>query len=205
MPEPFAAARRHPHNSLATKIIFFVFLSTFLTALLVSWIAVESTHRFLREALDRRYPALLQRSASRVEAWLAAGQAAVEASAGTSALRGISGSLRSGADGPEVRKALDLIASSHPLANLRGLVLVHPTGAVAATWGDALILPGDLTRDLGALTEPSLRWLREPGGTPRVLASAPVRGADGGAVDRAVFAERPSGGRPGNGVEDRAR
>jgi diguanylate cyclase (GGDEF)-like protein len=182
MPEPFAASRRHPHNSLAAKIIFFVFLSTFLTALAVSWIAIASTHRFLREAIDRRYPALLQRSASRVENWLAAGQAGAEACAGTAALRGITGSLRSGADSPELRKALELAASGHPLANLRSLVLVHPTGAVAATWGDPLSLPADLTHDLGALAEPSLQALRSPGGTPLVLASAPVHGADGGVV-----------------------
>ena len=180
MPEPFAASRRHPRNSLATKIIFFVFLSTFLTALVVSGMAIESTHRFLREAIDRRYPALLQHSADQVEAWLAAGQAGAEACAGAPALRGLSGPLRSGADGPEVRKALDLAASGHPLANLRGLALLHPTGAVAATWGDAPALPADLARDLGALTQSSLQWLRSPSGDAHVLASAPVRAADGG-------------------------
>jgi diguanylate cyclase (GGDEF)-like protein len=180
MPEPFAAARRHPRNSLATKIIFFVFLSTFLTALVVSGMAIESTHRFLREAIDRRYPPLLQHSADQVEAWLATGQAGAEACAGVPALRALSGSLRSGADGPEVRKALDLAASGHPLANLRGLALLHPTGAVAATWGDAPALPSDVARDLGALTESSLQWFRSDSGDPRVLAGAPVRAADGG-------------------------
>jgi diguanylate cyclase (GGDEF)-like protein len=182
MPEPFAGARRYPRNSLATKIIFFVFLSTFLTALVVSWMAIESTHRFLREAIDRRYPALLQQSAAHVEAWLAAGRAGAEACAGAPALRGISSSLRSGTDGPEVRKALDLAASGHPLANLRGVALIHPTGAIAATWGDSPALPPELARDLGALTEPALEWFRSPSGDPEVLAGSPVRVADGSVV-----------------------
>ncbi|HTF36550.1 MAG TPA: diguanylate cyclase [Myxococcota bacterium] len=181
MPEPFAAARGQPLNSLATKIIFFVFLSTFLTALAVSWISIESTHRFLREAIDQRFPALLQRSASRVEAWLSGAQSDAEARAGAPALRAIAGSLRSGADGAETRKALDLAAQSgRPLAAVRGLVLLHPSGAIAATWGDPPALPPELVHGLRTLGEPDVQSVRDPSGAPLVLASAPVRSADGG-------------------------
>lgn len=180
MPEPFVAARRQPLNSLATKIIFFVFLSTFLTAFTVSWISIESTHRFLREAIDQRYPALLQRSAARVEGWLSTAKTDVEARAATPALRAIVGSLRSGGESPEARKALEVAASGHALPTLRGLVLLHPSGAIAATWGDTRALPGELTRELSGLAEATLRSDRGPGGAPLVLASAPVRGADGG-------------------------
>jgi diguanylate cyclase (GGDEF)-like protein len=179
MPEPFAAARRQPLNSLATKIIFFVFLSTFLTALVVSWISIESTHRFLREAIDQRFPAVLQRSASRVEAWLSAAHSDVEARAGAPALRAIAGPLRNGADGTEIRKALDLAASGEKLAAVRSLVLIHPSGAVAATWGDPAPLPPDLAHNLGALVEPDLQCVRLSDGAPLVLASAPVRTAEG--------------------------
>ncbi len=182
MPEPFAAARRQSLNSLATKIIFFVFLSTFLTALAVSWISIESTHRFLREAIDQRFSALLQSSASRVEAWLSAAQSDVGARAGAPALRAIAGSLRSGTDGGETRKALDLAASGPKLSALRGLVLLHPSGAVAATWGDPGTLPPELAHNSGALVEPDLQSARTSSGAPLVLASAPVRGADGGVV-----------------------
>ncbi|HBZ69293.1 MAG TPA: hypothetical protein DEP35_05955 [Deltaproteobacteria bacterium] len=178
MPEPFAAASRQPLNSLATKIIFFVFLSTFLTALVVSGISIGSTHRFLREAIDQRFPALLQRCQSRVEAWLSAGQSDVEARAGTPALRA---SLRSGAEGAEIRRALDLAAQSgHPLTATRALILLHPSGVVAATWGESIPLPSELLRNLGALTEPEIGWVRRPSGEPLVLASAPVRAADAG-------------------------
>ena len=70
MPDPTLALRRQPRDSLATKIIFFVFFSTFVTALVVSWISVHSTYAFLRTHLDASYPLLLDRSAQRLDAWV---------------------------------------------------------------------------------------------------------------------------------------
>ncbi|MEB2346407.1 MAG: diguanylate cyclase [Deltaproteobacteria bacterium] len=60
MPDPWLADRRQPRDSLATKIIFFVFLSTFLTAVVVSWVAVHSSYSFLRSHLEHELPAALQ-------------------------------------------------------------------------------------------------------------------------------------------------
>jgi diguanylate cyclase (GGDEF)-like protein len=59
MPDSWLAERRQPRDSLATKIIFFVFLSTFVTSLVVSWVAVHSTYSFLRTHLERLYPTTL--------------------------------------------------------------------------------------------------------------------------------------------------
>jgi diguanylate cyclase (GGDEF)-like protein len=184
MPEPFAPARRQPINSLATKIIFFVFLSTFLTALVVSWISIESTQRFLRKALDQRLSVVLQRSATRLEGWLSALQSEVRGMADAPALRAVSGPLRSGTDGPEVRRALDQAGRPFAalLSSLRGIVLLHPSGAIAATSGDPPGLPPELTHDLGAQVEPKMQCVRGSGGAPLLLASAPVRAADGGVV-----------------------
>jgi len=61
---------RPPLNSLATKIILFVFLSTFATALVVSSIAIKSTHGHIRNDLDRRYPAALARAAAHLDLWI---------------------------------------------------------------------------------------------------------------------------------------
>jgi diguanylate cyclase (GGDEF)-like protein len=63
---------RAPLNSLATKIILFVFLSTFATALVVSGIAIRSTHTHLSRLIERQYPAAVARAARSVEAWNAA-------------------------------------------------------------------------------------------------------------------------------------
>jgi diguanylate cyclase (GGDEF)-like protein len=62
MPESWLADRRQPRDSLATKIIFFVFLSTFVTSLAVSWISIHSTYSFLRRHLEHTYPDLLRRA-----------------------------------------------------------------------------------------------------------------------------------------------
>ena len=70
MPEPQLPSSRPPLNSLATKIILFVFLSTFGTALVVSWISIRSSHAHLRNTLDRRYPAAVARAAGHLDHWL---------------------------------------------------------------------------------------------------------------------------------------
>ncbi|MCG8588184.1 MAG: diguanylate cyclase [Proteobacteria bacterium] len=77
MSEPHLQLRKQPLNSLSTKIIFFVFLSTFLTALVVSWISIQSTHTYLRGQIDESFPPLLARSSQGLQDWVEmAGQAA---------------------------------------------------------------------------------------------------------------------------------
>jgi diguanylate cyclase (GGDEF)-like protein len=66
---------RQPLNSLATKIIFVVFLSTSLTAVVVSWISVHSTYTFLERRIQESYPAILERTGERVAAWVRDGEA----------------------------------------------------------------------------------------------------------------------------------
>ena len=67
MTQPDLEAARAPLASLSTKIIVFVFLSTLATALLVSWISIQSTYDHLSQALDVEYPAALRRAGADVE------------------------------------------------------------------------------------------------------------------------------------------
>ncbi len=60
---------RPPLGSLATKIIAFVCLCTSATALLVSWIAIQTTYAHLHQGLARQLPRSLERSAVGVAAW----------------------------------------------------------------------------------------------------------------------------------------
>jgi diguanylate cyclase (GGDEF)-like protein len=69
MHERVPESDRPPLNSLATKIILFVFLSTFATALAVSALSIQSTHTHLRDLIERMYPAAVARTAARVEDW----------------------------------------------------------------------------------------------------------------------------------------
>jgi diguanylate cyclase (GGDEF)-like protein len=63
--------RRHPLNSLATKLILFVFATTFVTAGVVSWNAIASIRDHQEELLERRFSRVLgaagERIASRLE------------------------------------------------------------------------------------------------------------------------------------------
>jgi len=70
MPKSQPPQPRPPLNSLATKIILFVFLSTFATALVVSSISIRSTYTHLRNGLDRHYPSALARAAVHLDHWI---------------------------------------------------------------------------------------------------------------------------------------
>jgi diguanylate cyclase (GGDEF)-like protein len=72
---PAPGRRRQPLDSLATKIILFVFVSTFATALVVSWVSIKSTHGYLSSRLDRQFPASLARSRDALSARLERGLA----------------------------------------------------------------------------------------------------------------------------------
>jgi diguanylate cyclase (GGDEF)-like protein len=65
-------AAHAPLASLSTKIIVFVFLSTLVAALLVSWISIRSTYEHLNDALNVEYPSALRRAGSDIEDWLIA-------------------------------------------------------------------------------------------------------------------------------------
>lgn len=59
-------APRQSRDSLATRLVLFVFLSAFVTALVMSAIAVQATYASLRDRIDRTYPLSLERTAERL-------------------------------------------------------------------------------------------------------------------------------------------
>ncbi len=65
---------QQPLNSLATKLILFVFISTFVTALVVSGISIQSAHSYLSQQIGRQYPAALAQAGEALLEWLVAGQ-----------------------------------------------------------------------------------------------------------------------------------
>ena len=56
-------------RSLASRIILFVFASTLVTTLVVTWVSTESIERFLRAKIDQKFPAILARAADRIDIW----------------------------------------------------------------------------------------------------------------------------------------
>ena len=75
MAEPRSSAASRPATSLATKLVLFVFLTTFGTAILVSWTSIEATHTHLTRVVDQTYPAALERAVERLDERLAQGLA----------------------------------------------------------------------------------------------------------------------------------
>jgi len=183
MSDSTLALRRQPRDSLATKIIFFVFFSTFVTALVVSWISVHSTYAFLRTHLDASYPMLAERGTQRLGVWVEDGQ--------RSLLRLVHDSdlLRTSADTRDIREAAETVLAgalegSNPFA---GLVVTDVRGAAVAS-ASAAGLPAHLIRDLQGAPEPTLR-----GVDGRLVASTPIRNAAGAQLGtlHGVFATEP--------------
>jgi len=169
MPESSLALRRQPRDSLATKIIFFVFFSTFITALVVSWISVHSTYAFLRTHLDAAYPLLLERGSQRLGAWVEEGQGSLARLALHPEL------LRASAGERDAREAAERVlgAALEGSTPFSGLVVTDPHGATvaaASTAGLSSRIARDLNSDPGAT-------LRSIAG--RLVASTPLRDVAG--------------------------
>lgn len=110
-----------------------VFLSTLLTALVVSWISVYSAHGFLRGQIDRGFPALLARTSESIASWLREGRSELERIASDpSVLRALSHQSPAGG-----REAL-LIQTLHRTDFFDTLALIDSSGetVAVATRGD---------------------------------------------------------------------
>jgi diguanylate cyclase (GGDEF)-like protein len=93
------ATRGHRRHSVSAKIIFLVFGCTFSTALVVSLIAIQTSHSEFRDRIDRDFPATLERSREAVAAWLSVGANSLQPLLGNRNLR----ALASGSSGdPDV-------------------------------------------------------------------------------------------------------
>jgi diguanylate cyclase (GGDEF)-like protein len=167
MSDPTLALRRQPRDSLATKIIFFVFFSTFVTALVVSWISVQSTYAFLRSHLDASYPLLTDRAAGRLDATLGEGRIELERLAREPALALLAAGDRSAA--AEGRRALEEFARAHPA--FAGLLLTDAAGELV-TSESGVALPAE---HLPA--EPGLHGVAD-----RVVATTALRDSGGASV-----------------------
>lgn len=169
MSDSTLALRRQPRDSLATKIIFFVFFSTFVTALVVSWISVHSTYQFLRTHLDASYPMLLERGTQRLGAWVDDGQGRLTGLARDPDL------LRTSAGARDTREAAETVLAGalEGRSPFAGLIVTDARGAAVASASTAG-LPAHLMRELQVALEPTLR-----GVDGRLVASTPLRDAVG--------------------------
>jgi len=61
--------RKWRFSGLAFRISLMVFVATFFTSLVITWISVHSIATALRGELDRRFPALLERASAALDLW----------------------------------------------------------------------------------------------------------------------------------------
>jgi len=148
---------RQPLNSLATKIIFVVFLSTSLTAVVVSWISVHSTYTFLERRIQSSYPAILERTSERLTAWLREADAELAETG-------------SRIDAPDPALLSGWLGRS---ARFEGAVLADRAGKVLARAGAPAwpeVLPP------AALKADGAPWLLDAGEPTQIVLAQPVRG-----------------------------
>jgi diguanylate cyclase (GGDEF)-like protein len=178
MSRPEPQNRRHPLSSLATKIILFVFASTFATAIIVSWASIQSTHDSLRDMLDHLYPATLEQVARQLRPEFETASGELEALAADPAVR-----ARRHHDTTQ-RLARLLEEAPH----WRGLARVDPDGTRIATAGN---LPEELERltsrvNLADGTQHPVLWMPVPG------AGAVVGVLEGGAIASVLAGALPA-------------
>jgi len=163
---------KRPGNSLATRLILFVFSSAFVAALVVSAISVHATFSDLSSLIERSYPSILVRNEERLASLVDSGAAALRALASDAELVGP-------LSDPEVRP--------------RGSGLLLHRYLAASTQMDALLL-GDATGSVlaaafvptlgGGTLEPMVAGLDRPVAIIRnmLVISVPVHGDSGDTV-----------------------
>ncbi len=113
---PADARPRPAIGSVASRIVLFVFVATFATATLVSWVSIESSAGALRGMIDRLYPLSLTHAAMRLDPWIQNIRIQLEHS---------------------VHQCGDESFEPSPdaLAALDGMALYDESGAVLRSWG----------------------------------------------------------------------
>jgi diguanylate cyclase (GGDEF)-like protein len=113
---------RQPPTSFLARIILFVFLSTFLTAAIVSTLAIESMRRGIRDQLGIRLASVIDRRATRVDTYLRAGQHALHVS--------LEGLAEASIEAPELEEIL------RQTPQLSAVALFDASGRVIESTGD---------------------------------------------------------------------
>jgi diguanylate cyclase (GGDEF)-like protein len=182
-------AGRQALHSISTRIIFFVFLSTFVTALAVSWISIDTIHRTLRSHVEARFPVVLEQRAEELDEQLAQTRAELAARADDVGLDRL---LRRRGSSQRLKDTALALLDVSP--SLRGLVIIDAKGSQRARVGQVPssvfeALEADrqvLTASLTGRDENDLPWAAlvlpigeapEAGGPPGARLAAVVRAA----------------------------
>lgn len=133
-----------PGTRLATKIILFVFLSTFVSALVVSWISIQSTHAYLSRVIDRHYPVAIAHAGTHLSTWLVAAE---DELAGLARAPALISASKAGNRSKRLHQRLESALRDSP--HFAGLAVVGKDGAVGSQAGVAPDAGPTVERALG--------------------------------------------------------
>lgn len=173
MASPDPGGSKQLASSLPVKIIFGIFIATFVTAIGVSWIPMQSIYVESRRNLENSFPRILSHVSLRVENWLDDGQREIEqiANENETVL-----ALSSESERAKITRVLlrQLRISGH----LEGFVLFDGSGQPQLEIGALPLLSEEIYSELRAQHNNKLFYLRN---TPElaVVAAAPIQNANG--------------------------
>ena len=141
----------NPLRSLAGRIILLVFAATVVSALMVTWISVQSLDGFLRQKVDQRFPQAASRISRELDQWYTLRTRELEVFAGSKILSESAPRLRSpGGRGvraqTEAEQYLRYVLDSFP--QFERLVIAAPDGRPLLEVGDGSLLPEGLLASL---------------------------------------------------------
>lgn len=173
-----------PFRSLPWRIVFSVFGAAFVTSLVVTLVSTSSIESFLREKIDRKFPAVLHSTAERLDLWYSQRRLDVETFAGSATL--VEGVAQLAADRPTGRGARAEQEVAQYLADLlerfpqfEALFVLDDAGHELAWAGQRATLPEDLRASLAAVQQSAVGPARNVEGRALQVASSPIVQAGG--------------------------
>lgn len=160
-------------SSLPVKIIFGIFIATFVTAIGVSWIPMQSIYVQSRQNLDDTFPHILEHVGARVENWLGDGQREVEQTATEEDV-----ALALVAESERAKMTRTLLRRLRISGHIEGFVLLDNAGKSRLEIGALPLLSEKNHSELIARRDTKLFYLHNTSELA-VVSAAPVQNASG--------------------------
>jgi diguanylate cyclase (GGDEF)-like protein len=173
-----------PFQSLPSRIIAWVFGAAFVTSLAVTLVSTSSIEAFLRGKIDQTFPAVLQRTAERLDLWYSQRRLDVETFGRSATV--VENAALLGGERPEaahrareeIRQYLAYVLERFP--QYEALFVLDAAGHELLWAGERVELPDDVRAELADVASARVHGVRSAGGRSVQVASAPIAEAPGG-------------------------
>lgn len=167
-----------PFQSLPSRIIAWVFGAAFVTSLAVTLVSTSSIESFLRGKIDQTFPAVLQRTAERLDLWYSQRRLDVETFGRSATV--VENAALLGQGRPElalrareeIRQYLVYVLDRFP--QYESLFVLDNEGGEVLWAGERVALPDALRTQLAGVASARVDGVRRLGGRFVQVASAPI-------------------------------